>query len=171
MAAFRVGAGARRAGISAVLVVIALVSAGCSGGGDGARVEEELGKQLADLEFKEINCPEKPKLEKGAAFSCRAVSKNGARTDIEVTQPEAAGQMEFNIAKNELVQVSTAADYLRQRLAEGGKSATVDCGNRERLPVDEGTTLTCRATEANGRSANYTIVAHPTDDDVRITIK
>lgn len=165
----------RRTLLALATIAICLVLTGCSGGGattgDGAQVESELTRQINDLDFEDVTCPEEPKLEQGHDFECTARSGNGANTIIHVSQPDKAGEMKFSIAKNEVMSVPVAGKILQDRLAASGISAQIYCGDRQRLTVDEGTTLVCRATRTNGATENYTIRAHPTNDDVTVTVE
>ena len=120
--------------------------------------------EYTDLDFGSISCPGTLSGETGSSITCTASARNGTTTAVVIDREDRRDKI--SIAKNELVSTSLLEDQIVQRLRETtGATVTADCGATERLPVDEGTKISCTVTQADGSTHTVRGTAHPNADD------
>jgi hypothetical protein len=95
----------RRRTLAALASLAALTAAlalgGCGSKLDTSKLEAEIKKGLATrtgIGIKSVSCPEEVEVKEGDKFRCTALSVNGDRAPIEVTQVDDAGSVRWRVA-------------------------------------------------------------------------
>lgn len=126
-----------------------------------AAIKSGLAEQL-EMTFASVTCPESRAMKAGDVFECKAVAETGGDLDVQVTQNDDSGAINWKLTNGDKVLSLTALEkQIRDGLASQLKvDAAVACGGKMRVAV-AGQTIECTATAgADSRKVLVTM-----DDD------
>jgi hypothetical protein len=156
-------AGGRRFGAAGLALALALVG-GCGKELDVSKPEQAI-KREVERDYRvavdDVSCPEDVTAERGATFQCVVGLRAGDRLTANVTQTDAEGALEFELAEQILTPRSVAQAIRRQY-----KATRVNCGKARYWVSRPGTTFTCRARDEAGGDARIEVTVRDTRGNI-----
>lgn len=146
-------------------LIMSVVAAGCSvtAGLDTAKVEQSIRTEIASqvgVTFASVECPESHPIQAGGVFSCTAMVEGGGPATVEVTQSDAAGNV--NIRLRTLISEAVEAQLIEQLSPVlGTQIASAECP--ENRPMLTGDTFDCTAVVEDG--TQLTVAVTQQDDN------
>jgi hypothetical protein len=159
----------RRTGAIAVSLAAAglLFLSGCSTSIDVDTLEQSvqtgLGEQLGG-EWT-VQCPDSMEVQAGLTTNCMATSADGEAIDVNVTQTDDQGNVTWEVPSSGLDVATLESSVAAELGAQVGGEWTVQCPDD--IPMQEGLTANCDATDADGQSTMIDITQ--TDDQGNVT--
>jgi hypothetical protein len=158
----------RRAALAVTITTAGiLLLTGCSSALDGAKLQDEISSGLATQVGGEwtVTCPESEPLKTGATFTCTATDADGAAQTINVTQTDDQGNVTWELPASDLDLETLKSGVTAELTKQVGGEWTLTCP--ESVPIENGGTFTCTATEAGGTTQDITVTQ--TDDQGNVT--
>jgi len=138
-----------------VLLGLALCVTGCEKKLEQASVQNSItdAYKKVDLPLKTVTCPADKPMKKGVSFDCDAVTNDGEKTTIKVTQKDDEGNLGFKPVPL-LVNQKVIGNHMAPKLGAG---TVVKCPDKV-MVAKKDDTFTCEAT-MNNAAAKVVFIA------------
>jgi hypothetical protein len=135
-------------------------------------ISEGLTAQMG-LKIASVSCPGDRPFKANDVFDCSATPEGGGKLTIKVTQKDAAGNINWELANAEgLLSVEKLQVQIKEGLMTQAKiDATVSCGAGKFRVSKPGDVFDCLATDPAGKTATVTVTIKDTDGNVNWKLK